>query len=143
MKTVITSFFIAVLCIQNTLAQTQAFNQNFLLGEETIDNNGANNNPELLYHDKNMDINDAKNKAKHLLMQAPTKLPKIKIPTTKKSTQKTDQNTKATNVFSVEKRSEAPFGLFWGATQAETLSQGVVLTPITLKDYDNSFSAAS
>jgi hypothetical protein len=129
MKRILLSFFVAILNIQNIWAQTPEITPDFLFGDE---------NSDISIYNSTQDINNAKNQAKNLLMQSPKKLPTIKIPSQKKQ-----QKIKTANTFSIEKLSEAPFGMFWGASQAETRSQGVILTPITIKDYDNSFSATS
>lgn len=140
MKRILLSFFILTLYIQNSSAQDNPLDQSFLFDEEDIvvrvksDENNEKDSQE----NKKQDIDSAINQAKRLLQQKPSKLPEIEIPDLKKNKQKFFAKD-----INIENLKEAPFGMFWGATQASTRSQGIVLQAVELKDYENSFLASS
>ena len=71
--------------------------------------------------------------ARKLLSQRPVKLQHKNFQITKKAPLKKNLQTGKTR--------EAPFGLIWGESIADTKNQGVFLTPVEMKDYKNSYSA--
>lgn len=140
MKLFFTSFFATILSVQVSFAQNNGLDQSFLFDEGDIvvraqESSSADNNKNNASEE---DINSAINQAKNLLNQQPARLPKIEIPEMKNI-----QTKKINATVAPEKLAEAPFGLFWGASQTATENQGVILQRTELKDYENSFLATS
>ena len=140
MKLFLTSFFATILSVQVSFAQNNGLDQSFLFDEGDIivraqESSSADNNKNNVSEE---DINSAINQAKNLLNQQPARLPKIEIPEMKNI-----QTKKINATVAPEKLAEAPFGLFWGASQTATENQGVILQRTELKDYENSFLATS
>ena len=140
MKLFFTSFFATILSVQVSFAQNNGLDQSFLFDEGDIivraqESSSADNNKNNVSEE---DINSAINQAKNLLNQQPARLPKIEIPEMKNI-----QTKKINATVAPEKLAEAPFGLFWGASQTATENQGVILQRTELKDYENSFLATS
>lgn len=98
--------------------------QDFLLDTEAV----ASMEP-----DENA-VSQAEESAKKLLQQKPRALRKQTFPKLRSTPAVKQEQV-------VSRNQEAPFGLIWGASMAETKNQGIILTPIGEKDYVNNFSA--
>ncbi len=125
---------------ENPIGQKDPIGQNFLFDESDIiiQSGEAGNEETVNATNSEIELNNAVNQAKDLLNKKPISLPKIEIPEFKKS-----KNMFANKQSNTQNLKEAPFGLFWGANQSTTLSQGIVLQKAELKDYVNSFLASS
>lgn len=149
MKPFLLSLSLVFVSSSLALGQENILGQDFLFDEEDIviraqesDENENDYNDE---QEENLDnsaskteLNNAVTQAKDLLNKKPVKLPKIKIPHIKRT--KTSPSIKPINTQNLN---EAPFGLYWGVNQSTTLSQGINLQKVELKDYVNSFLATS
>ncbi len=140
MKPFILSLFIIFMGIPSAIGQNAALDQSFLFDEDDIIIRAKDTVSEEVVDNQasEEELNNAVNQAKNLLNKKPVKLPKIDIPELKKS-----QTLSARKQFNTQNLKEAPFGLFWGANQSTTKSQGIVLQKADLKDYVDSFLATS
>lgn len=121
-------------------AQENVLDQSFLFDENdvVVRVQDLNNNEEEKKEASNEDMTNAINQAKNLLSKKPVDLPKINIPKINDVNRKVSQK-----ISNTAKLKEAPFGLFWGANQSTTQSQGIVLQKAELKDYVNTYLATS
>ena len=117
------------------LAQSSKLHQNFLFDDSDIIVKASS---ETKIEEQNLkteeNIEHAISSARNLLQQQPTKLQqktfsKSKIKTSKSSIKISDEN------------KDAPFGLLWKSSIADTQKQGVKLSAVEMKDYTNSFLA--
>ena len=140
MKPFILSLFIIFISTTSALAQNAALDQSFLFDEDDIIIRAKETTDEKVVDKETSEaeLNNAVNQAKNLLNKKPVKLPKIDIPELKRS-----QAFSANKQLNTQNLKEAPFGLFWGANQSTTQSQGIILQKADLKDYVDSFLATS
>lgn len=131
-------FFIAFLQPVTTSAQDSALPPNFLFDDTDIMVSAPEEvsapTPEINAEEA---AAEAVSSARDLLNRQPVKLRQKNFPQFK--------NTPAGIPFAktASKTEDAPFGLLWGATIADTRNQGVRLTVAEMKDYPNSFLAQS
>ena len=131
-------FFIAFLQPVTTSAQDSALPPNFLFDDTDIMVSAPEEvsapTPEINAEEA---AAEAVSSARDLLNRQPVKLRQKNFPQFK--------STPAGIPFAktASKTEDAPFGLLWGATIADTRNQGVRLTVAEMKDYPNSFLAQS
>ena len=129
-------FFIAFLQPVTTSAQDSALPANFLFDDSDIIVSAPEEEtaaaPEI---DTEKAAADAVSAARDILNRQPVKLRQKNFPQFK--------STPAGIPFAktASKTEDAPFGLLWGATIADTRNQGVRLMVAEIKDYPNSFLA--
>lgn len=138
MKKYLLLFLVSVLLLPGSLfAQDDSLPQNFLFDDAdiivTAPEDPAVQAPSAA--DKEQAAAAAVSSARSLLDQKPAKLrqknfPKFKTREISRSLAKDETETK-----------DAPFGLLWGASIADTRNQGVQLSTADMKDYVNSFLA--
>lgn len=138
MKKYLLLFLVSVLLLPGSLfAQDDSLPQNFLFDDAdiivTAPEEPAVQTPSTA--DKEQAAAAAVSSARSLLDQKPAKLrqknfPKFKTREISRSLAKDETETK-----------DAPFGLLWGASIADTRNQGVQLSTADMKDYVNSFLA--
>lgn len=138
MKKYLLLFLVSVLLLPGSLlAQDDSLPQNFLFDDAdiivTAPEEPAVQTPSAA--DKEQAAAAAVSSARSLLDQKPAKLrqknfPKFKTREISRSLAKDETETK-----------DAPFGLLWGASIADTRNQGVQLSTADMKDYVNSFLA--
>lgn len=138
MKKYLLLFLVSVLLLPGSLlAQDDSLPQNFLFDDAdiivTAPEEPAVQAPSAA--DKEQAAAAAVSSARSLLDQKPAKLrqknfPKFKTREISRSLAKDETETK-----------DAPFGLLWGASIADTRNQGVQLSTADMKDYVNSFLA--
>ena len=140
MKPFLLSLFLILISSSSSVGQEAQMDQNFLFdeGDVVVRAQETNNNEDADTTTSQADLNNAVNQAKNLLNKKPIKLPKIDIPEFKRT-----QSFGSNNQLNTQNLKEAPFGLFWGANQSTTLSQGIILQKADMKDYVNSFLATS
>lgn len=138
MKKYLLLFLVSVLLLPGSLlAQDDSLPQNFLFDDADIIVT-APEEPDVQTPsaaDKEQAAAAAVSSARSLLDQKPAKLrqknfPKFKTGEISRSLTKNEAETK-----------DAPFGLLWGASIADTRNQGVQLSTADMKDYVNSFLA--
>lgn len=138
MKKYLLLFLVSVLLLPGSLlAQDDSLPQNFLFDDADIIVT-APEEPDVQAPsaaDKEQAAAAAVSSARSLLDQKPAKLrqknfPKFKTREISRSLTKNEAETK-----------DAPFGLLWGASIADTRNQGVQLSTADMKDYVNSFLA--
>ena len=138
MKKYLLLFLVSVLLLPGSLlAQDDSLPQNFIFDDADIIVT-APEEPDVQAPsaaDKEQAAAAAVSSARSLLDQKPAKLrqknfPKFKTREISRSLTKNEAETK-----------DAPFGLLWGASIADTRNQGVQLSTADMKDYVNSFLA--
>ncbi|MBE6443786.1 MAG: hypothetical protein E7020_03865 [Alphaproteobacteria bacterium] len=136
MKKFLSSLFIFVLLPCLCLAEDPSLPQNFLFDDSDIIIKAPEKTQKVKTETNENDKINAINQAKNLLEKQPTKLQSKNLPKTK------IQKSYQTNTPSYQKKfKEAPFGLLWEASIADTRNQGVQLSATNMKDYTNSFLA--
>ena len=136
MKKILLSLLIFTLLPHLCLAENNALPQNFLFDDSDIIIKAPEETQETKKATNESDKINAVNQAKNLLNQKPLKLRHETFPKLKK--QKISLDTFSTQPQNIK---EAPFGLSWSASIANTRNQGVQLSKVDMKDYSNSFLA--
>ncbi len=141
MKLHITTLLFLIIISTPVFAQNNTLPQDFLFDDSdiiiTAPTTSSNTAKKIEYSDS--DKAEAISQARKLLGKKPIKLESISIPKTKTSSQK--KVVASTSTSDVHVLKEAPFGLIWQSTIADTKNQGVILASVDMKDYSNSFLA--
>ena len=134
MKKIFFTLLLAALCLTHARAEENTLPQNFLFDDSDIIIKAPVNTDKEPSYSKKDELN-AVIQAKKILNQKAAVLETPDI-IKKKKTKKSSHS-----VYSQTTANEAPFGLLWDATIADTRLQGVQLKPAELKDYTNVFLA--
>jgi hypothetical protein len=132
-KTLSLPFMVTLLFSFASLAQEQTLPQNFLFDDSDIIISVEDSSQKANNKADETEIEDAVSSARKLLKQKPTKLRQQNFPTFKSRNIASSQN--------LTEAKDAPFGLLWGSSIADTRRQGVQLSVVEMKDYLNSFLA--
>ncbi|MBE6454644.1 MAG: hypothetical protein E7017_07190 [Alphaproteobacteria bacterium] len=142
MKLHITSLLFFIIISTPVFAQNNSLPQDFLFDDSdiiiTAPSTSSNDTKKIEYSDS--DKIEAISQARKLLDQKPTKLKGFSSSQTQKTihSKKTISSNSSSDVHALK---EAPFGLIWRSTMADTQNQGVILASVDMKDYANSFLA--
>lgn len=132
MKKIFLIFAVTVIFHSLAFAQTPKLSQDFLFDDSDIiikaPEEATDSKPSFSAKDNAAAIDAARN----LLKQKPLELRATSFPKIKKS---------SVSLKDTSNLAEAPFGLLWEATPADTRNQGVSLIKAELKDYPNSYLA--
>ena len=132
MKKLFTSFAFVLIFHTSAFAQNPKLPQNFLFDESDIIIKAPETQTDSKPSHSAEGNAAAIDAARNILKQKPLELRATSFPKTKKSS----VSFKDTSTLA-----EAPFGLLWEATPADTRNQGVTLVAAELKDYTNSYLA--